>query len=468
MNPFHSPTPFFINSFAADALIDARGIDRDQYAYSFVRSEFLGEIRCLVFDIQPKDTEHDRFKGRIWVEDKDYNIVRFNGVYLNPPRGYRYFHCDSWRENLLPGQWLPVYIYSEEEGLHVGHVGDREKDSRDMSFRSQTRFWGYDLSGASRNDELTEILVEAKDPVKDNSEAASSIGSPLASQRQWETESEQNVLDRLEKARLLAPPSEMDKVLEVVVNNLIVTNHYENLPPVHCRVLLTLPFESFTLGHTIILSRGLIDVLPDEASLAMMLSHELAHIVLGHLPDTRYGFHDRLISNDEDLLKSLDFSHSPEEEKAADAKGLDLLKNSPYNSSLGSAGMFLRAMTADYPHTPNLFGAHLGDRLGADSGQLLVRMATLMNSAGQYQPAKLDQIAALPLGSRVVVNAKNGEVSMTKNKAPAPLSPREKMPFQITPLYPYLRRLSAPASASLTVVPANPPVEKADSGAEAK
>ena len=123
------------------------------------------------------------------------------------------------------------------------------------------------------------------------------------------------------RPRLLAPPGEMDKILETVVNNLIVTNHLDSMPPVHCRVLLTLPFESFTVGHTIILSRGLIDVLPDEPSLAMMLAHELGHIVLGHLTDTRYGFHDRLIMSDEDLLKSLDFSHSAEEEKAADTKG---------------------------------------------------------------------------------------------------------------------------------------------------
>src|SRR5207244_6109737 len=60
-------------------------------------------------------------------------------------------------------------------------------------------------------------------------------------------------------------------------NNLEVTNNLDIQPEVRCRVLLTSTLESFTIGHTIVLSRGLIDVLPDEASLATMVAHELGH-----------------------------------------------------------------------------------------------------------------------------------------------------------------------------------------------
>ena len=68
-------------------------------------------------------------------------------------------------------------------------------------------------------------------------------------------------------------------MLETVVANLEITNDLEIEPPVRCRVLLTTPLESFTIGHTIVISRGLIDVLPDEASLAMVLAHELGHVL---------------------------------------------------------------------------------------------------------------------------------------------------------------------------------------------
>ena len=67
-----------------------------------------------------------------------------------------------------------------------------------------------------------------------------------------------------------------------VVNNLEVTNNIELPRPVRTRVMLTSPLETFSVGNTIVVSRGLIDVLPDETCLAMVLSHELAHIVLGH------------------------------------------------------------------------------------------------------------------------------------------------------------------------------------------
>ena len=48
----------------------------------------------------------------------------------------------------------------------------------------------------------------------------------------------------------------LDKVLETVVNNLEVTNNLDIQPEIHCRVLLTGTLESFSIGHTIILSRG--------------------------------------------------------------------------------------------------------------------------------------------------------------------------------------------------------------------
>ena len=86
-----------------------------------------------------------------------------------------------------------------------GKNKDKEDEDPDLNFRAQTRFWGYDLSAAARTDELTKILVEAPAPVRDNSETSSAVSSPLASQRQWETEAERNVLDRLEKAQAAGP-----------------------------------------------------------------------------------------------------------------------------------------------------------------------------------------------------------------------------------------------------------------------
>ena len=80
--PGPSHTEFIPVGFAQMAVIDAKAFDRAHYDFKFVRREFLGEVRCLVFDVSPKPkTGNGRFIGRIWVEDQDYNIVRVNGTY---------------------------------------------------------------------------------------------------------------------------------------------------------------------------------------------------------------------------------------------------------------------------------------------------------------------------------------------------------------------------------------------------
>jgi len=112
--------------------------------------------------------------------------------------------------------------------------------------------------------ELNKVLVEAQTPVNDQSEAANDY-SPFQAERSWDRQAEDNVTERLERQGLIAPRGEVDKVLETVVNNLEVTNNLDVQPEVRCRVLMTSTLESFTMGHTIVVSRGLIDVLPDES-----------------------------------------------------------------------------------------------------------------------------------------------------------------------------------------------------------
>ena len=234
---------------------DREDFDRGHYSFKYVRREFLGDVRCLVFDVTPKkDAGKGRFLGRIWVEDQDYNIVRLNGTYAPRPKNAMYFHMDSWRLNLIPGYWVPAYIYSEEGDFSYG-----AKDK--MAFKAQSRIWGYDLKKGGKEDELTSLRV---DSVKDETPSTTDA-SPLEAQRQWQQQAEDNVVERLQESGLVAPDGEVDKVLQTVVNNLIVTNNIDLPRPVRTRVMITSPLETFSVGNTIVVSRGLIDVLPDEA-----------------------------------------------------------------------------------------------------------------------------------------------------------------------------------------------------------
>src|SRR3989475_11270901 len=435
--------------FAQMVMLD-EDMQRKYYDFRFIRREFLGEVRCLVVDVEPKQhASGGRFTGRIWVEDQDYNIVRFNGTYTPASRNSYYLHFDSWRLNLRPGLWLPAYVYSEESDLHY-------RMTRSLRFKAQTRLWGYDLQRLGRNEEFTQILVDAPQTVRDQSNAAQDA-APLESERLWERQAENNAVERLQKVGLIAPEGEVDKVLETVVNNLVVTNNLEIQPEIHTRVLLTSPLESFTIGHTIVVSRGLLDVLPDEASLAMVLSHELSHIVLGHRLDTKLAFNDRMFFPDEESFQRLAFRRSAADEQAADTKALELLKNSPYKDKLGSAGLFLRALQERAPVLPNLISPHLGNGLASDKN---LRMSSLITNAPALDANRLDQIAALPLGGRMKVDPWSDQVELAKAKPVALTSSREKMPFEITPFFPYLTRLSTGGTdkvASTAPTPASTP-----------
>jgi len=419
---------------------DRTDFDREHYSFAYVRREFLGEVRCLVFDVAAKkDAGRGRFKGRIWVEDQGFNIVRLNGTYFPAPRNSYFFHMDSWRLNLIPGYWVPAYIYSEEGDFAAGAKNK-------LAFKAQTRIWGYDLKKGGKDDELTQIRV---DSVKDDSPAQQDA-SPLQAERVWQQQAEDNVVERLTEAGLLAPEGDVDHILQTVVNNLEVTNNIDLPRPVRTRVLLTAPLETFSVGNTIVISRGLIDVLPDEASLAAVLSHELAHIVLGHNLGSQYAFNDRMLFSDDATYQNLGFKHIPEEEQAADKKALDLLKNSPYAQKLDNVGLFLKALQQRAGSLNALLTTHLGNPL-AEGGQV-TRLSALSTQGPALDNNKLDQIAALPLGGRVKINPWDDKAEMVKTAPVAITSARDKMPFEVTPFFPRLTRYgtATPAAAPAT------------------
>jgi hypothetical protein len=416
--------------FAQMVMPDNGGLNAANYDFQLVRREFLGDLRCLVIDVRPKQkNSHGRFLGRIWVEDHDYNIVRFNGTYTGASFMSTYLHFDSWRLNMQPGVWLPAFVYSEESDLKPRIY------VKSVRFKAQTRLWGYGLHAVKPQTEHTAVMVDDAQ-VKDQS-ASGRDALPVEAQREWEHQAEQNVLERLTRAGMLAQPGDVDKILETVVNNMEITDHLDISPPVHCRVLLTTPMESFTVGHTIVLSRGLIDVLPDEATLAAFLAHELAHIALGHRLDTQYAFMDRMIFPDEAVYRKMHFHKDGNDEKAADEKALEILRNSPYADKLASVGLFLKMLETRHNELPSLVAAHLGNSPITKDYR---RLPTVEAGSPALRTRDVAQLPALPLGSRVHVDPFNDRLELNKAKAVPLLSAREKMSFEVTPVFPYLTR----------------------------
>jgi len=450
-NPISHMSGLFTSSYVPEGFlqmiyIDTSGFDRQHYQFDYVRREFLGEVRCVVFDITPlPKSGKGRFKGRVWADDQSFTIVRFNGVYT-PIAGINAFnlHFDSWRVNVQPGLWLPAYIYSQESDLRDFFGGD-------IRFKSQTRLWGYNLKNVGRQEEFSELTIES--PTIQDQAAQSQDRSPIEAQREWQHVAEINVLDRLQRIGLLAPPGEVDKVLETVVNNLEVTNNLDVQPEVHCRVLLTGTLEMFSIGHTIVLSRGLLDVLPDEASLATMLAQELADIIVTKPSTDQWGFNDTTNVTTTEALAHFSFKDSPAQIQMANEKALELLKNSPYKDKLGSAGLFLKQLDSQSKNLPALINPHLGNRVSLSSA--------LLSAAPTLDPTKIDQISALPVGARIKLDPWSDHVELVRAKPIPLLSAREKMPFEVTPFMPFLTHYQKPGSG-VTADPTKADLAKKD------
>jgi hypothetical protein len=446
----YNPTGFMQMMF-----LDPSGFDTQHYQFSYVRREFLGSVRTWVFDVHPKVAGMGRFYGRVWIEDEDANIVRFNGTFTPPTNedsSKYYFHFDSWRMNVQPGIWLPVAIYVEES--------QRTEGDKQVGLKAQTHFWGYSLKLPTRDSENVSVKVEDAEDKSDDSQDM----SPLQASREWVTQAENNVIDRLVEAGLVAPltPNGFETtVLEQIVTNLAVPNNLALSSPIHCRILLTNTIETTTVGNTILLSKGLIDTMPrNEATIASVIAMQVAHIVLGHHIDTRYAFNDRLMFPDESSFQRIDMYHTDHDNEEAVKKAQQYLEASMYKDQLPTAGLFWLQL-ADRGHVlKSLNTPKLGDSLLRADGTPW--MTQLAHSAPKINWDDLAQIPALPLGSWLKTDPWDDRVHQLNAKLYAPLNPRDKMPLEVTPIYFKLQRYSATNVAPNNAAPAEQPASGGD------
>ena len=228
---------------------------------------------------------------------------------------------------------LPVAVYVEET--------TRIEGEKTVGLKAQTHFWGYSLKLPTRDSENVSVKV---DDAVDNSQDSQDVG-PLQASRAWVTQAENNVIDRLVEAGLVAPLNQdpngyEHKILDQIVINLQVPNNLAFTDAIHTRVILTDTIETTTVGNTILISKGLIDSLPNEAAMASVVAMELAHIAMGHHIDTRYAFNDRLMFPDTATFQRIDMYHTDHDNAEAAKRAMEYLQNSLYKDQLPDAGLY--------------------------------------------------------------------------------------------------------------------------------
>jgi Peptidase family M48 len=261
---------------------------------------------------------------------------------------------------------------------------------------------------------------------------------PHEAQRRFEKQAEENILDRLSKAKLLAPPGEVDGMCQQIINSLLAANHQPLGEPMQCRLLLPSRLEAFIVNNTIVVSRGFIDVLPDWSPLAFVLAHQLAHNILGHKTvDTKFAFPDVLRIPDAELIGRLHVRHTEEEESEADSSALKMLNQSRYEGGMPQAALFMDSLRRHASGLSSLLEPDFDEHI-IDSKRK-VRNDPSTRPAEVYDPEAAGQLSALPIGSWLTVNPGTGAVEFSQLSLPPEVKARERGDFTVKAFMPRLQ-----------------------------
>jgi hypothetical protein len=451
--------------FVQMLLMDSNSFDKQHYAFGFVRNDFLGNTPTAVFDVTPIDGKRSfgRFFGRIWVETRNGNVVRFNGDFSGSEEDHKeFYHFDSWRTNVQPDMWLPTSFYVEES--------DPKSVSRTLKFKAINHVWGYVLKVPPPEAANTNLDVVGATDVSNDAQDV----SPLGAQRAWVQQAEDNVLERLFQAGLLDAPSEFDKTLEALAGNILAYNNITLARPIRCRTLLTEPLESIAIGNTIVISKSLLDttavVTSDGAqqmgNLNAILAFQLAHIILAHRLDTKYAFNDRLLFPTDSVFNRIPMHHTDADNAAAAKKALELLNAKELVDGQQYFGLYLQQLQERVKALKALNEPMIGDGLTKSDADPTFWLAAMMPKGPKLDMKNLKQQAAMPLSSFLRFDPWTDQVIPMHSAFEPLLSPADKMPFEVEPVYlklSYYKAPAEPAAAPPAAAPAAaPPAAAAD------
>jgi hypothetical protein len=455
---------FHESGFVQMILMDSNGFDRQHYTFTFIRNDFLGNIPTAVFDVQPISgkREYGRFFGRIWVETRDGNVVRFNGDFAGSIETMKeFYHFDSWRTNVQPDLWLPTSFYVEES--------DPRSPESTLKFKAINYVWGYVLKVPVDNAENTSVdVVNAQDVSNDAPDV-----SPLGAQREWVQQAEDNVIERLFQAGLLDAPSDFDKTLEALANNILAYNNIQTSRPIRVRTLLTEPLESLAVGNTIIVSKSLIDTTSvmtadgkqQEGDLNAILAFQVAHIILGHRLDTKYAFSDRLLFPSTSVFERIPMHHTDKDNAEAAKKAMELLSVKDLADSQQYFGLYLQQLQQRLKELPALNTPMIGDALIKSDKDSTFWMQAMVPKGIKLDMKDLKQQAAMPLASFLKFDPWTDQVIQMHPSFEPILNPRDKMPFEVEPVYLKLSYYAPPPPpAAPTAAPAAAPAASAPAG----
>jgi hypothetical protein len=150
--------------------------DLPKYSVTYVGREQVDELDTYVFDVAPKTMEKNQryFQGRVWVEDKDLEIVKTYGKavpdIIKKNSENIFPHFETYRENIEGHYWFPTYTHADDVlkfktgGVHIRMIVRYTDYKR---FRSSGRI----VPGTATPTDTPKIMAPPPDnPPSDNSQ----------------------------------------------------------------------------------------------------------------------------------------------------------------------------------------------------------------------------------------------------------------------------------------------------------
>lgn len=117
-----------------------------KYDVTYVGRQQVDELSTYVFDVKPKVIEKKQryFQGRVWVDDKDMQIVMTDGKAVPDIISHGtenvFPRFRTYRENIEKGYWFPVYTRADDY-LHFSN--------QDVHIRMTIRYSNYKRYGST-------------------------------------------------------------------------------------------------------------------------------------------------------------------------------------------------------------------------------------------------------------------------------------------------------------------------------
>jgi TonB family protein len=91
-----------------------------KYNIRYAGKEKIDELNLYIFDVSPKvmpnpKTKERLFSGRIWVDDRDLQIVKTKGKGVPETKNNKFPTVETYREHIDGRYWFPTYSYADEE-----------------------------------------------------------------------------------------------------------------------------------------------------------------------------------------------------------------------------------------------------------------------------------------------------------------------------------------------------------------